>query len=126
VRLIDDHERRTCAPEAITSLFGLDVIQANDGEWVRLEESLRLCQSPFKPSGRGRRDCHSVKIKLAVQLSSPLFNEMWRTQDGEPVNLSAIDEFTQNEARLYRFTDTYVIRNHQPDRLLAEGHEQWN
>jgi hypothetical protein len=61
-----------------------------------------------------------------VQLSSPLFNQMWRTQDGEPVNLSTIDKLTQNEARLYSFTDTYVIRNHEPDRLLAEGHEQWN
>jgi hypothetical protein len=126
VCLIHDHERRTCASEAVAPLFGLNVIQANDGEWVRLEESLRLCQSPFKPSGRGCCDCYSVKIKLAMQLASPLLNQMWRTQDGEPIYLSTIDELTQNEARLYGLTDTYVIRNHQPHRLLAEGHEQWN
>jgi hypothetical protein len=58
-----------------------------------------------------------------MQFSSPLFNQMWRTQHSEPVNFSTIDELTQNEARLYGLTNTYVVRNHQPNRLLAERHE---
>jgi hypothetical protein len=119
MRFVDDHERRTRASEAVSSLFGLDVVQANDGECVRLKERLRLCQSPFKPSGRSRCDRNSVKVELAVQLSCPLLNQMWRTQDGKPINLSTIDKLTQNKASLYCLSDTYVIRNHEADRLLA-------
>ncbi|MCX6354170.1 MAG: hypothetical protein NTZ78_04605 [Candidatus Aureabacteria bacterium] len=49
---------------------------------------------------------------------------MRRTENGQPVDLTTIQEFTGNQGGLDGFADTHVIGYEEPDRIKPQRHHE--
>jgi hypothetical protein len=91
---IDDNEIRAGACEALPTPFGLDVVKADDREWVSVEQGLSEGQAAFQPAGGTRCDGDSFDPETRLEFPNPLLNQMRRAENGERVDLSPIHQLT--------------------------------
>src|ERR1700687_3364654 len=102
---VDHHERGAGAGEALSTAICLDVVEGNYSERVGVEDCFRCLQRALEASsGRGGHG-DRVDLGLITKLPCPLFDEMWGAKNGEAINLTAVEQLTEDEACLYRFTD---------------------
>src|SRR4051794_40445407 len=94
---IDDNEIRAGARETFPTLFGLDIVKADDREWVSVEQGLREWQAAFQPAGGTRCDGDRFDPEALLEFPHPLFNQMRRAENRERVDLSSIHQLTQDE-----------------------------
>ena len=62
----------------------------------------------------------NFRCKLAL----PLLAKMRRADDGEALDLAAIEQLADDQAGFNGLADADVVGDQEPDRLLAERHEQ--
>jgi hypothetical protein len=48
-------------------------------------------------------------MELIAQLYLPLFRKVRRAEDGQPFDLTAVDEFSRYKARFDRLANAYVV-----------------
>ena len=124
--LVDDDERGTCLSEALPSLVRLDVVQADDGAGIGVEEGLRRWKTAFKARRRGGGDGNRVEVEPGTQFHRPLVHEVRRTKHGEPVNLATVVQLTHDQACLDRLAHANIVSDQQAGDRQAQRHEDRN
>ena len=79
-----------------------------------VEQGLRCGQAALQPCRRRRRDRDGVEIELRLELARPLLDEMRRAQDGEAVDLAAVDQLAQDQPGLDGLADADIVGDQQP------------
>ena len=64
MRLVDDDQRRAGARKAVAAPLGLDVVEADHGVGMGVEQRLRGGQAALQPRRRGGGDSDCVEIEL--------------------------------------------------------------
>ena len=126
VRFVDDHEVRTAPGEAVATLVGLDVVEADDGEGIGVEQGLGERQAALQPGGGPGRDRGGLDAEAGLQLGDPLIDEMRRAQHGKGIDFAAIHELAQDEAALDCLPDADVVGDEDARRLKPKRHQQGN
>ncbi len=124
MRLVDDDQRRASPREAFPPLVGLDVIEADHGEGMRLEQGLRRRQASLEAGRAGGGHLDRIDVELGAQLARPLLDEMRRAEHGEPVGLAAVDQLAQDEAGFYRLADTDIVGDQQAHDRKPQRHQE--
>ena len=124
VRFIHHDERRTGAGEAFAPTIGLDVVEADHGVGIGLEQRLRGWEIALQASGGGSCDGNGIEIEFCFQLPGPLLDEMRRAEHREPIRLAAIDQLAQDEATFYGLADADIVGNEQAHRGEAKRHKK--
>ena len=124
VRLVDHDQRRARAREAVAAPLGLDVVEADDGVGMGVEQRLRGRQAALQARSRGGGDSDRVEIEFALELAGPLLDEMRRAQHGETVDLAAIDQLAQDQPGFDGLADADIVGDQQPHDGKAQRHQQ--
>ena len=124
VRLVDDDELGARADKLVPADVGLDVVEADDGKRMRPKDAVRLEQRPLKtPRGRrGHGDRRDQELRR--QLLHPLIDEVRRAEDGDALDLAAIQEFAGDQAALDRLADANVVGDQKPHGVELHRHHQ--
>jgi hypothetical protein len=115
---------RAC--ELVTPVVCLDVVKADDGVGIGLEEALGCRQAAFERPRVGSRDFDCVEIELGREFLAPLRHEVGRTDHGEAIDLPAIEHLAHDHASLDRLADADVVGDQQALHLELQCHEEWN
>ena len=126
MRFIHDDHLRAASEEIVPPAVGLDVIQGDDSEGVMLEERTVLGDVPLKPPGGAGKNQFRVDMELVLQLPLPLLGELGGAQDGKTVDLPPVQHLPGDETALNGFSDSYVIRDEDANRVLPQRHEKRN
>src|SRR5712691_4283288 len=122
--LLDNHQLRAGADEIVPPALRLDVIQGDDRERIDIEYHLPSGKAALKSARRPGADYLRLNQEFAGELLLPLLTQVRRADDSQPFNLAPVEQFTGKQPRFDRLADADVIRNQQPDDVLAQGHEQ--
>jgi hypothetical protein len=113
VSFVDNHKTWASTSEAVSALVRFNVVEADNREWVGVEQGLGCWEVAFKASCRASGDRHSVQIELGTQFACPLLHQVRWTQNGKPINLASINEFAQDQSGFDCLTDADVISDHE-------------
>ena len=122
--LVHDSEVRAGSRKPLPPLFGLDVIEADYGMGVGVEQRLRHRQTALQARGRTRGDRCRVDAEAIIQFVRPLLDQVRRAQHRECIHLSAVHEFAQYEAGLDGFADAHVVGDQQAGYGQAKRHQE--
>jgi len=124
MRLVDHDELWAGPGERLATPVRLDVVEADDGVGMRIEQRLR---GGSPRSSRGAEEAVTAaasEVELGVQFAGPLLNQMRRAEDCEAVGLAAIDQLAQDQPRLDGLADTDIVGDQQPHDGQPQGHQQ--
>jgi hypothetical protein len=113
MRFVDDHEIWASAQEIGPPAVTLDVIEADDSEWIRRKDALGLRQLAFEADCRGGGDGNALNMELVRQLHAPLINEVWWAQHRDAVDVASVEEFAGDEPGFDGFTDPDIVGDQQ-------------
>ena len=65
-----------------------------------------------------------MQVEAGFQFGLPLFDQMWRAENGQPGNFAAVQQFTDDQAGLNGFAHPHVIGNQKTYGGQAQGHQQ--
>ena len=83
-----------------------------------------MWQLALHAAGTRRCEGHGLQVEATEQFALPLLHQVRGAQDGQAGDFATVHQFTHDETRLYRFTDTHVVGNQQTHGVQAQGHEQ--
>lgn len=124
MRLIDDDKPRAAVEELVAAAIGFDVVQADHGVGVALEDRLALQQVALETRGGVAADDLRAQVEFLGELFLPLLAQVWGAEHGEALDLAAIDQLAHDQPGLDGLADTYVVGDQQADHWLAKGHQQ--
>src|SRR5271170_2459498 len=78
--LVDHDESWTGPRERVAAPVDLDVVEADNGVGVRVEQRLGRRQPAFEPGCRGGCDRRRVEVELCLELARPQLDQMRRAQ----------------------------------------------
>ena len=107
--LVDCDKSRTGPRKGVAAPVGLDVVKANHGIGVRVEQRLGRRQPAFEPGCGGGSNRGRVNVKLCFELAGPQLDQMRRAQDREAVGLTSVDQLAQDQPSLYRLADADIV-----------------
>ena len=58
-----------------------------------------------------------INVKFVAKFGLPLLRELRRAQDGEALNLAAVQQLTRNKTGFDGLSDTNVVGNQQANRI---------
>ncbi|MDT4830407.1 hypothetical protein FQZ97_638700 [compost metagenome] len=104
--------------------FALDVVQADDHHRMMVEQAHTMRKVAFdaRSGCRGQRD--GMQVETGIQLTLPLFDQVWRAEDGQAGDFATVHQFAGDQAGFDGLADTHVIGNQQAHRGQAQGHQQ--
>ena len=124
MRLVDDDEVRAGAQKIVAPPVRFDVIEGYDREEIGVEHRFVRAESPLQAGSRSRADHLGVEAELFGELLLPLFAQVRRADDGQPLDFSPVEQFSRNQARLDGFANAYVVGDEQAHRILFHRHQQ--
>jgi hypothetical protein len=89
-----------------------------------VEQRLALQQPAFQPPDRAGQHQLGVDAELGGQLTLPLLSQRGPAQHSEPGRVALFQQFCGDQAGLDGLADADVIGDQQPDRFLAQAHQQ--
>ena len=122
VRLVDDDKFRAGTNEVVAMSVGLDVIQANHGEGMGVEDRIADRQPTLKAGGAAGGDRHRRDMETLVELAYPLLDEMRRAKYGHALDLAAVEQLTGNQRGLDGLADADIVGDQQAHRIQAQRH----
>jgi hypothetical protein len=63
-------------------------------------------------------------VKLVPHLRLPLPGQVRRTEDGQPLGITPVEELARDEEGLDRLADAHVVGDEQADRVQPKSHEE--
>ena len=126
VGFVHDDEFRAEALEGLATAFGLDVVQTDHGEGLRVEDRGAWRQVTLQPVGGAGSHHHGLDVEAFFQFSLPLFAQVGRAQHGHALDFAAVQHFAGNQAALDGLADTHVVGNQQAYGALLHRHQQWH
>jgi hypothetical protein len=63
-------------------------------------------------------------MEALFELGHPLFDEVRRAQDGDPLDVAPIEKLASDESRLDGLANTDIVRNQQTHWIQLERHEK--
>jgi hypothetical protein len=124
VRLVDDDKIRACPEKVVAAAFALDVVEANHGKRVNVEDAIARRQIALKPAGARTCYCNRMDLKLLGQLGNPLFDEMGRAEHSQPFDLAAVERLPRNQTALDRLADSDIVGDQDAHRVELQYHQQ--
>jgi hypothetical protein len=94
--------------------LGLDVVQADDGEWVGIEQRGARRQVTLQPVGGVGADHDGVDVEALGELALPLLAQVGRAQHGHALDFAAVEQLACNQCAFDGLADTDVVGDQQP------------
>src|SRR5689334_7820938 len=113
MRLVYDHESRAVVKEVRAALLALDVVEADYGVRVDLEETHARRNGAFQPLRARCGDGDRLQVEVRLELGDPLLDEVRRTQDDAALDVAAIEHLAQDERSFDGLADTDVVGDEQ-------------
>ena len=111
MRLIDDHQFRALFDKHVAPCIGLDEVYADDLIRVVVIDAGVALNLAIQPRLGIGADDDGFYIQLGANLGLPLFAQMRQTDDGEALDLAALQQFLDDQQRFNRLADTDIIGN---------------
>jgi hypothetical protein len=124
VRLINDNKLWACADKFASPPVGLNIVNGSDSERINLIQRLPDTALALQPPDRSGQHQFGPYMEFVVQLSLPLFSQMWRAENGQPLAFASVDQLAGYQQCLNCFTNADVICDQQPNRVKLEGHQK--
>lgn len=98
--------------------------RADHCEWIDFEHRFVRAQSPFQAGGGSGANHLGVNAEFLREFPLPLLAQVRRADNGEPFDISAVEQFPGNQGRLDGLADTHIVGDEQTDGVELQRHEQ--
>ena len=122
--LIDHNHVWTSTLKVKEAPLTLDEVHRNHSEGIGFENGDGVREIAFKP---GRFRCRHGRCRdreLAFKFTRPLLDKMGWTQNGEAVDFTTVEHFSQDKTSFDCLTDTHIISDEETDDILTKSHHQ--
>ncbi len=124
VGLVDDHQLGAGAGEFVAPLLAFDVVQADHGDGMLLEQAHADRQAALQTRGAGGGDRHRREVEAFGQFPDPLLDQVRRAEHGKALDLAAVEQLAGDQQRLDGLADADVVGDQQAHRVELERHQQ--
>ena len=126
VGLVHDHQLRAGSVKLVAPAIGFNKVSGDNHKGIVFEKRLAYPQVSLQAADRTGQHQFRVNMKFVSQFHLPLFGQRRGAQYSQALNLAAIQQLAGNQSGFDGFSDTHIIGNQNPDRILFQGDQQRN
>jgi hypothetical protein len=126
VGLVHDHKFGAGPQEIETAAVRFDKICGDNYKGIGIEDRLVAPEISLQPSSRAGKDQFGLDIELGNEFLLPLFRQVRRAEDANPVYFAPIQKLAGHETGLDAFSYAHVIGDEEADRVQFQGHQEGN